>query len=139
MRFLNQIFVVLSLISISLFLTVLFGQSTLLQGQAHQEVPKIYVLASPPTSQVGLVFKGKYYSFGREPPEVQCDLRYDGACYWKTDVKFVQISKDIISINGGKAFGCSPSIIPDTSRIAGYESGYGKCTSEGWRSLRNDF
>ena len=103
------------------------------------ETGKIYILANPPSSQVALVLNGRYYSFGREPPEVQCDLRYEGACYWKTDLTFVQISKDIISIDGGKAFGCSPSIIPDTSNVKGYESGYGECTSRGWKPMSRSF
>jgi len=77
--------------------------------------PQIYILASPPTSQIGLVLGGKYYWFGREPTEVKCDLRYEGACYWKSNVKVKQVTKAIISINNGKAFGCSRSIIPDMS------------------------
>jgi uncharacterized protein YecT (DUF1311 family) len=98
-------------------------------------LPKIYVLASPPTSQVGLVLKGKYYWFHRVPPDEQCDLRFGGACYMESDATFVQVSEHIISINEGKAFGCFPAIIPDTSKKRGYESGYGKCTSTGWKSM----
>ena len=105
--------------------------------QGKQETANVYILASPPTSQVVLVLNGKLYSFGREPPEVQCDLRFNGACYWKDDAKFAQISKDIISINGGELFGCSLAIIPDTSKKSGYELGYGECTSKGWKSAQN--
>jgi hypothetical protein len=100
-----------------------------------KENPTIYIFASPPTSQVGLVLKGKYYWFHRVPTDEPCDYRFDGACYMKSDTKFVQVSKDIISIKGGKAFGCSPAIIPNTSKLPGYQSGYGKCTSNGWKSM----
>lgn len=105
--------------------------------RAQQETPKIYILESPPTSQVGLVHKGKYYWFHRAPPDEQCDYRFEGACFMKSDSRFKQLSESIISINGGKAFGCARSIIPDTSKTAGYESGYGKCTSSGWKSARD--
>jgi hypothetical protein len=105
---------------------------------ASAESPQVYILASPPTSQVGLVLRGKYYTFGREPPEVKCDLRYEGACYWKSDAKVKQLTKDIMSINDGKAFGCSRSIIPDMSKVPGYESGYGECTAKGWIPMRSD-
>jgi hypothetical protein len=102
------------------------------------QTPRVYILARPPTSQVGLVLNGKYYTFGREPPEVQCDLRYEGGCYWKSSAKIKQITKDIISINRDRDFGCSTNIIPDMSKVLGYESGYGKCTSKGWVPMRND-
>ena len=105
------------------------------QLREQKEIPKLYILASPPTSQVGLVLKGKYYWFHRAPPDEPCDFRYDGACFMKSDTKFRQISKDVISINGGKAFGCSRAIIPDTSNVPGYQSGYGRCTSSGWKSM----
>jgi hypothetical protein len=108
------------------------------QPREQKEIPKLYVLASPPTSQVGAVFKGKYYWFSRgepEPSEGRCDLKFDNGCFMKSDATFRQISKDIISINGGKAFGCSPTIIPDTSKVPGYQSGYGRCTSSGWKSM----
>jgi len=87
--------------------------------QAQEENPRLYVLANPPSSQVGLVLRGKYYWFHRIPPDEPCDFRFDGACYMKSDTKIAQVSKDIISINGGKAFGCSPAIIPDTSKKRG--------------------
>ena len=91
---------------------VLFGVGASVDMTKAQEAPKIFILASPPTSQVGLVFKGEYYWFDRQPPEEPCDLRVKGACYQKSDVKFKRISESIISINGGKASGCSPNIIP---------------------------
>lgn len=119
-----------------LALCLLFGL-TISDRVSLAQSPRVYVVASPPTSQIGLVLNGRYYTFGREPPEVKCDLRYEGGCYWRSTAKVKQVSKDIISINGGRAFGCSPSIIPDMSNVPGYESGYGECTSKGWVSMRN--
>ena len=54
-------------------------------GKTGPEKPRIYVLASPPTSQVGLTLKGKYYWFHRVPPDEPCDFRFDGACYMESE------------------------------------------------------
>ena len=99
--------------------------------------PEIFIWASPPTSQIGLVLKGKYYWFSRGEPDDgrPCDVIFNNGCYMKSNVKFVYVTKDIISINGN--FGCSPRIIPDTSNLPDYEYGYGECTSEGWKSISN--
>lgn len=119
-------------------LTVVFTMAVLAsllgEGRAQQNTPKIYVLESPPSSRVGLVLKGKYYWFSNDPDE--CDLKFEGGCFMGSDSTVKQLSDNIISINGGKAFGCSPNIIPDTSKRPGYESGYGKCTSTGWKPAR---
>jgi hypothetical protein len=106
-------------------------------GEREQEgnFPRVYILARPPSSQIGVTFKQNYYWFSNS--DEPCDITFDRACFIRSETTFVQLSNNIISINGGKAFGCSPTIIPDTSKLPGYDSGYGNCTEKGWKSIHN--
>ena len=97
----------------------------------------IYTRERPPFQISGIIDADKtFYSFTNA--RVKCDIVALG-CYLKTNVKAEIISKDIIKV--GSSYYCSEEHIQAVNkanpklmklRYFSMDSGYGKCTKNGW-------
>ena len=106
----------------------------------------IYTTERPPSSWSGILdSEGYFYWFTNAyPPALKhkCDILSQG-CWIKTNEKAEIISKDIIKVNryGTERYFCSEEHIQAVNkanpkltklRYSYMDSGYGKCTNDGW-------
>ena len=107
----------------------------------------IYTTERPPSSWSGIIdSKGYFYWFTNAIPPAEkhkCDILSQG-CWIKTNEKAEIINKDIIKVNykyGVERYFCSEEHIQDVNkanpklrkiRYSYMDSGYGKCTKNGW-------
>ena len=103
-----------------------------------------YVHKRPPSSYSGTIGDdGYFYAFTNSAISAYkdgCDIRIDGACFVRKDVRVKIIKKGIMK--AGSLYWCAEDHIqarrkadpkPDLRRGGGYmDYGYGICTKNGW-------
>ena len=100
-----------------------------------------YVHKRPPSSYSGTIGDdGYFYAFTNSAISAYkdgCDIRIDGACFVRKDVRAKIIKKGIMK--AGSLYWCSEEHIqavnkanPDFSIRHGIDFGYGTCTKDGW-------
>ena len=108
-----------------------------------EEDPIYYVHARPPSSYSGTIGPdGFFHYFTNSAVSASadgCDMRIDGACFIKTNIKAEIINKDIIKVQD--RYFCSEEHIQAVNkanpilsplRYSSMDYGYGTCTKDGW-------
>ena len=98
----------------------------------------IYTTERPPFSWSGIIDANNTFYYFTNAYEPKCDIVASG-CFMKTNEKAEIISKDIIKAQG--RYFCSEEHIQAVNkanpklrkiRYSYMDSGYGKCTKDGW-------
>ena len=108
-----------------------------------------YVHRRPPSSYSGTIGDdGYFYAFTNSAISASkdgCDIRIDGACFVRKDVRAKIIKKGIMK--AGSLYWCSEDHIQSrkkadpkisSARYGSRDWGYGICTKDGWQGISID-
>ena len=118
--------------SILLFANPVFGNL--------KEKQEIYIFQRPPFSYSGTISKDGYYYYFTNNRSVfhLCDIKINGGCFIKTNVRPKIIKKGIIKVEN--SYACSEKIISKSinrNPKSKYFLGYGICRKNGWEKVEN--
>ena len=122
---------------IFIFSILLFANSVIGNLKEKQE---IYIFQRPPFSYSGTIGKDGYYYYFTNNRSVfhLCDIKINGGCFIKTNVRPKIIKEGIIKVEN--SYACSEKIISKSinrNPKSKYFLGYGICRKNGWEKVEN--